>query len=1065
MDQGFGKMWLEKAALLATLCFCTVGVAGARDDPASFSAANGNVRLKIESLPLDKALGEFSQQTGLRFYFVADPAWDDFLTPPIRGWYSYSAALDLLLAKSGLHYRFIGPKQIQIGHPTDEVGHRASTAELTAGIDEINWPGNWQRDRPSGIPEVLIHGSRGMNADMARSARGTQPYTIISRDEAERDQTDSVQGLIGRRVPASLSADRGTQSGVARAGTSQISFHGLGVRETLVLINGRRASAPFVGGAPAQADLTAIPVSDIERIEILPTTASGVYGGGATAGVVNVVLRSDCKDTRIMVGYANAFESDSGARRAFLHHCFKFGADESTTLRLSGSYSKESELSTEDRHFLQRRRVQLLTDTTRASPCNGPPPLGAQTNIRTADGSGLDGPGSPCFTSIPAGYDADDGEALLLANAGHYNLQLADSAQLNGGSHSVLRNGPATRYANATFNHEFSRDASVYVDAMASQSIARNSVSIAEPLGFEGAFISADAPNNPLHRALVVTAPAIGGDGTLMNRLGSHVVTAGLAFSLSPTSKFGVEYTRSAWTLRFDQPTASPATDDIASGRLDLLRDFTLEPLGLQTLERGLFYSPLTSRSDVLTMRWARSLFDLPAGAVWAAAFVEHRSEHFRGGTEFVRRGAEEPVPTSYLTRQARSVDSAYLETLIPLLPAAETSDDTSADSRAEQEPPRNGIEAVLGVGGLGAGRGMSRLELQLAVRADYYSANAAAPRQPVGTENDVVRAKTSFTSVNPTIGLRYRPVPDVTLRTSFATGFLPPSGDEIAPSASRVFLPGQLRDRRRDNEPTGAVEFTAGGNPDLNPERSRSWSAGVLWTPSSVPELQLSLDYLSILKKDDIVNPADLFFSDPVRFETLYSGRVTRGPMGSGEPFAVGPITAVNATAINISQAKIEAVDALLAYEAPGLRIGDLRLSLRTSWQPTLRVRASPSSPGHNEAGIGGNALRYGGVAELALKRGDWDFYWDASFYGPYESGGIGEAMRSEVHSQTYHDLSVTRRFWDHGENTASMFLQLNVHNVFNHHPPLDPSAPNYYSGFGDPRLATYSVSLTALF
>src|SRR6185312_3879570 len=247
--------------------------------------------------------------------------------------------------------------------------------------------------------------------------------------------------------------------------------------------------------------------------------------------------------------------------------------------------------------------------------------------------------------------------------------------QLNGGSHSVLRNGPATRYLNATFNHPFSHDASAYVDATASQSIVRNRVSIGEPLGLEGAFVSAAAPNNPLRRNIFVTAPAIGGDGTLVNRLGSRVITAGLAFSLSPRSKFGVEYTRSAWTLRLGQPTASPATDDIASGGLDLLRDFTLEPLDLQMLERDLFYSPLTSRSDVLTTRWARSLFNLPAGRVEAAAFVEHRSEYFRGGTEFVRHGTEEPVPTSYLTRQARRVDSAYLEPLIPLL-AAETLND-----------------------------------------------------------------------------------------------------------------------------------------------------------------------------------------------------------------------------------------------------------------------------------------------------------------------------------------------------------------------------------------------------
>ena len=71
-------------------------------------------------------------------------------------------------------------------------------------------------------------------------------------------------------------------------------MRGLGETQTLVLINGRRVpGSPLqdTGGAASGFNVNQIPVSAIERIEILKDGGSAIYGADAVAGVVNFILR------------------------------------------------------------------------------------------------------------------------------------------------------------------------------------------------------------------------------------------------------------------------------------------------------------------------------------------------------------------------------------------------------------------------------------------------------------------------------------------------------------------------------------------------------------------------------------------------------------------------------------------------------------------------------------------------------------------------------------------------------------------------------------------------------
>jgi iron complex outermembrane receptor protein len=1076
-------MGLETVAALTAMPFCLLGPDGAAHGP--------NAEFQIEAQSLRTALQSVSQQASLNLFVAGKPPLDEMRAPALHGWYSFSMALDTLLAGTGLTYRFVSPCQVQI-----EPGER-SAAEIR-GIRARAESASADRDvfAQEGAPEILVRARHALNADVRRTKDDIQPYVVIDHEQIERSQADSVESLINRYVTANLSSGGG-QSGGIQAGRSQLNLRGLGSNETLVLVDGRRVAAPFVVGSPTQADLTAIPLAAVERIEILPTTASAIYGGGATGGVVNIILRHDC-ETRLVAAYGNSFAADTANRRGYLSHCLSFGEGR-TQMRVAGSFSQEAELLTGQRDFARRGRSQIVANNASFFVDGASPPLGAQTNLRTKDGSGLNGPGSPSFTTVPAGYTSADGLGPLLENAGRYNLNLAGSAQADGGGRYALRNGPVTRYLNATLNHQFSKRLSAYVDLTNSRNVVQRPANIAEYAGLEGVLVPAAAPNNPVQQDLVVTVPAIGGDRVLENRLGSRGITAGLTFTLPRAGHVGLEYTSWTWELERKQPAASSAAEDVAAGKVDVFRDMSRQPLDLDEYALQQYVPSLKSRSDVATLRFGCSRFDAPAGTATLSALLEYRDERFGGGTEFVGGGVRPPIAVASYTKQRRRITSGYAETRIPLwsrgtgTPAAESSTQIGRGARGrnseqqvggadgapsvEMQTPDCGSSCCAGAPGgafvlaseLEIERETPWLELQLAGRFDGYRVESAQPRVGLGSPDPVLPVESSFTSLNPTIGLQFWPSAGVSFRWSFGTGFLPPSGDQFAPGTPTVFGPESFRDLRRGNELTGVVHFRAGGNPDLHPERSRSWSAGVLLKPAGMEGLRFSLDYVRISKVDDIVSPAALFFLDPVQFEIVYPDRVTRGPRGVDDPYEVAPITDINATDLNIARSTVEAWDAAVEYEVKDSWVGDVGFWARATREPTLRMRATPSSPDQNLAGVSGNALKFAGVAGLTVRRGDWEFGWSTRYFGPYVVGlnavTIANQGGREVSSQTYHDASVSYRFGERGDAAMSVVVLLTAQNLLNRRPPFDAGAASFSSVLGDARMGTYGVTVTAVF
>lgn len=151
-------------------------------------------------------------------------------------------------------------------------------------------------DQP--LQEVVITGSRIIQS----SANSQQPISIIDRAAIDRTGLASVGDLLqqvtagGKALNTKFNSSGNfgypPDGGGIGAGSAQVDLRNLGSKRVLVLVDGIRwvneSSASGVSGA---ADLNTIPLSIIDRIEVLEDGASAIYGSDAIAGVVNIITR------------------------------------------------------------------------------------------------------------------------------------------------------------------------------------------------------------------------------------------------------------------------------------------------------------------------------------------------------------------------------------------------------------------------------------------------------------------------------------------------------------------------------------------------------------------------------------------------------------------------------------------------------------------------------------------------------------------------------------------------------------------------------------------------------
>lgn len=203
----------------------------------------------------------------------------------------------------------------------------------------------------SDLNEVVVLGSRGVPRTQLDSA---VPVDILDIRKLAKDAPQVTLGQILNYAAPSFSTQT-TTTADATDFVDPISLRGLGSDQVLVLVNGkRRYSSALIsvtgslGKGSSSTDLNAIPVSAIEKIEILRDGAAAQYGSDAIAGVINVVLRKDTSTLNVSFTGGGYFTKSQGQNindgkgaQATLNYGLPIG-DKGGFINFSGSYDHRS---------------------------------------------------------------------------------------------------------------------------------------------------------------------------------------------------------------------------------------------------------------------------------------------------------------------------------------------------------------------------------------------------------------------------------------------------------------------------------------------------------------------------------------------------------------------------------------------------------------------------------------------------------------------------------------------------------------------------------------------------
>jgi outer membrane receptor protein involved in Fe transport len=325
--------------------------------------------------------------------------------------------------------------------------------------------------------------------------------------------------------------------------------------------------------------------------------------------------------------------------------------------------------------------------------------------------------------------------------------------------------------------------------------------------------------------------------------------------------------------------------------------------------------------------------------------------------------------------------------------------------------------------------------------------------------------------------------LPGIAVRGSYSTGFLPPSINDLVPVVT--LIPpnpfSTLTDPRRGNSfVTNAYTQIAGGNPDLDPERSRAFSAGLLISSPLPSGLRFSADYTRIEKDGEIGSPP----FDLGTLENLFPQRVVRGSrLSTDPPDWAGPIQSIDFSSVNVAKTTVEAAD----FQVDGsFRLAggpSIQVYAVATRQISLKHQLLPGSATFDTVGYRDGPLKWRGNAGINITSGRVLFTWNMQYYSGYSvrfGSLIGNDLfgsndlevkrqgSSAIPSQMYHDIGVRYVFPSTlASALRGVSVSASILNIFDKKPPVIATLDvlGTYSPYGDPRLRRFSLALTKHF
>jgi iron complex outermembrane recepter protein len=1002
-------------------------------------------RVELPAQDLAGELNQLAQQTGIEL-LVDKNVVVHRRGPAVHGLLTPERALARVLDGSGLTFRQTPQGAFVVVAASPSITRASPPAKQSAEV--------------GAVAEILVTGRRSLNVDIPRSQDDIQPYTVATGEVIAQSQAQTAEEFLRNRLPDNTAFPASIQEPAVATGdpTSQVDLRGLGIGQTLVLLDGRRL--PTIS---LQPDLNSIPPSAIERIETLTSAAGGIYGPDAIGGVVNVVLKRDYQGAELNVSSGVTARGDDPQWRAD----GSVGATNAVTgtqVMLSFSHAETAGLTFGDRDFVEA--AHLLT--IQRSFDGFLPPVASQVNVLSADGSPLTltaglGGGSlgSTMTHLPFGValtGAPNEAALLRANAGAYDLSLSPDGQ---GAQQSLLTSTVTNSAIFSVRQPIGPRLEVFLDMIYGDDHGTATVPL---LDTANALVAAGAPGNPFQNDIFVSFPTPG----LSAKSVVSVVTERASLGV-------IAHLGAGWTGDLDL-TLGESTEtslNIQTGAAITVTPFAgpaALAAALAANQPQRFTDKLSDHTEDLNLRLGGPLLQLPAGPLTMTLLGEFRNDrppligslNIDAGTEVI---GQVPPNAQEITRE--QVVSAYAEARAPL------------------------------VGKDSAWLPLRGLELQLALRADSSSIRngvpssfvVSTPQFSLSATDRVLEPRTTTASV--TVGARVSPIEGVTLRGSFATGHLPIAANSIASSetdAPTSFGVG-LSDPRRGGEGVGTLEpvtLENLGTPNPKQEFAQTMSFGVILTPNWAHGLRLSIDYTrtdTSLGTTTAGANLEQFLLDN---EASYPGRIVRAPLTAADAAMgdlAGVVTMINFSPLNVARSSADSIAIQLDYSRD-TPVGAFHLYGQAVWEPTLRFLSDPTLPSYNLVGDADGPLEWRGNVGADWRHDRWTAGVNAQVFSGYrESLGLPLLTvlnqnnlllqgAASIPPQVYVDAIVGYRSTVHlgGAGSQDIEYRFGVQNLFDQTPPLIVAPPATfetvgYSTYGDPRGRRFEFTVTARF
>lgn len=999
----------------------------------------GGARIVLKAGRLADSLRELSVRSGSDLLFAPDVV-GNLRNNRVVGTLAVEPILARLLEDTGLGYRRVG--------------------DGTYIVFRL------EPEQPTALPEVLIVGRKTQNADIRRTESDIQAYRVATAEDIRSSHADNLdQFLRGRQ---SYNAEReGPSSDPAAqnaANRSEVNLHGLGPSQTLVLVDGTRmpsAISQYYSLEIYQPDLNGLPLLAIDRIESLTGTAGGIYGPGATGGVVNVILKRDYRGVEIGATLGVTGRGD-GVRRRVDGRIGFTPDDGATDVMISVSRAESDGLRAEDRGYGERVRRLWIAQypTAPASPIDGLLISSRSGNVLSLSpalgGASL----GSTFTYLPIGHSGIGDGSVLLANAGQIPSRLPPDG--NGATQSLTSSTTVTSLL-LNMRHRFSDRIETFIDFIGFENEGR-SVRGAPNFGLTvGGYRGVGASSGfPFQEPVYISFPTPAMDQTVRNRLRTIRASAGVIVSLPHAwraeATYSVGETRNRVTHQgFSFTRNLSAALGLTKPGLD--GEPTPDPFGpwdafVTALQAYTFRDDWRFerklRLQDLSVRLGGPILRREAGDVALSVQAERREEKAKVPPWDVNGVPEQPLQANHSFSVTTS--SVYGELRAPVV------------SRA------SGLTLLRG------------LEMQLAAR--YDNSQAEIPGRVLLSTGETLRIRYEKGAAVYTAGLRAFPSDRLLVRASVATGVLPPTPQQMSLGSITVGLPNTfvsgLADPARGGILVGAEKpavLLSEGSPDLRPEKARTLAFGFVVNPDGDSGPRISLDYTHTAKRGEVVSlgGADYFLAN----EALYPGRIVRDPLSPADiaaGYSGGVITRIDSTFMNIGRTTIDAVDLHVDQAFRLSRNDRLRLYGAVTWTPRLTRQVAPDRPVLHYVDTDEGPLRWRGNVGATWDHGDLTVGLDAQYYDDYYATGllafstqkVGDDLPGfHIPAQVYLDATATYRLevGDWRGQARDVEIRFGVQNLLGHDPPTVANSQLGYSFYGDPRGRRFELSATARF